>query len=50
MGNSEILKQGVVKAIVNAFGKTPLACDGMLMVRVEDYDELIKVIMSLPGD
>lgn len=34
----------VKSAVTDTFGKNPVACDGMLLVRTEDYNRLVEAL------
>jgi hypothetical protein len=34
----------IIKAIKEAFGETPIACDGMIMVRADAYNKIVREV------
>lgn len=46
------LRNGAVTistAVLSAFGKAPMACDGMLLVSVEGYAEIVDALNNIEG-
>ncbi len=41
------LMDEVKSSVVNAFGKSPVACDGMLLVPVDKYDRIAEALNAI---
>jgi len=50
VSNTNTKKAHIIKAAKQAFGQTPLACDGFSIVRVEDYEKLAEAVNGSSND